>query len=87
VYFPIKIEDVRLFNICRITWFVTTKSYTNPKSDRYNKPQRCSTCFSFYCLLPSLPAVLVSSYIPLQVMLFKIGEYMTEFLRLSGTFY
>jgi hypothetical protein len=35
-------------------------------SDRSNNPQRRSTCFGFYCLLLSLPAALVSSYIPLQ---------------------
>jgi len=44
-----------------------TKHIKNDTTDRANNPQRRSTCFGFYCLLPLLSAVLVSSFIPCQI--------------------
>jgi len=42
------------------------KHIKDTKIERTNNPQRCSTCFGFYCLLLLLPAALVSSYIALM---------------------
>jgi hypothetical protein len=65
--FPITINAIIELTICLPAWLRTTKyRIKDATSDRANNPQRRSTCFGFYCLLPSLPAAWVSSYIALQ---------------------
>jgi len=63
----ITIEAIIKLTISLTARLRTTKYLIkDAKSDRANNPQRRSTCFGFYCLLPLLSAALVSSYIALQ---------------------